>query len=87
MNNEHKTEIYTYLSRRTLVKWIGLSTFGLGFWIHACDHSKADSTPTPGMKKENKMKSIKSGKALETRIPPIDAGAPSETETATFALG
>jgi hypothetical protein len=87
MNNEQKTEIYTYLSRRRLMKWIGLSTFGLGFWIHACDHSNADSTPTPGTKKENKMKSINSGKSLETRIPPIDAAAPAETNTATFALG
>jgi hypothetical protein len=25
--------------------------------------------------------------SLETRIPPIDAAAPKETETATFAMG
>jgi hypothetical protein len=87
MNNDQKTEIYTYLSRRSLMKWIGLSTFGLGFGIHACDYSNSDSTPTPGKKKENQMKSIKSGKAIETRIPPIDAAAPAETDTATFALG
>ncbi len=87
MNNEQKTEIYTYLSRRSLIKWIGLSTFGSGFWIYACDHGNADSTPTPGTEKENKMKSIKSGKGIETRIPPIDAAAPAETDTATFALG
>jgi hypothetical protein len=86
-NGEQKTEIYTYLSRRSLMKLIGLSTFGMGFWINACDHSNADSAPTLGIKEEIKMESIKSNAIIETRIPPIDASAPSETSTATFALG
>ena len=86
-NGEQKTEIYTYLSRRSLMKLVGLSTIGIGFWINACDHSNADSVPTLGIKEENKMESIKSNTAIKTRIPPIDAAAPPETSTATFALG
>jgi hypothetical protein len=86
-NGEQKTEIYTYLSRRSLMKLIGLSTFGMGFWINACDQSNADSAPSPGTKKEIKMESIKSDATIEARIPPIDASAPTETSTATFALG
>ena len=86
-NREQKTEIYTYLSRRSLMKWIGWTTFGMGFLINACDQSNADSTPKLGIKKENKMKSTKPDVTTQTRIPPIDAAAPAETSTATFALG
>ena len=86
-NGHQKTEIYTYLSRRSLMKLIGLSTFGMGFGISACDLSNADSAPTAKIKKENKMKSTQSDATIETRIPPIDTAAPAETRTATFALG
>ena len=81
-NGHQETEIYTYLSRRSLMKLIGLSAFGMGLWISACDHSNADSAPTTKIKKGSKMEST-----IETRIPTIDAAAPAETRTATFALG
>ena len=86
-NGHQMTEIYTYLSRRSLMKLIGLSTFGMGLGISACNLSNADSAPTAKIKKENKMKSTQSDATIETRIPPIDAAAPAETSTATFALG
>ena len=86
-NGNQKTEIYTYLSRRSLMKLIGLSTFGMGLGISACDLSNADSAPTAKIKRESKMKSTQSNATIETRIPPIDAAAPAETSTATFALG
>jgi hypothetical protein len=86
-NGDQETEIYTYLSRRNLVKLIGLSTFGMGLWISACDHSNADSAPRAEIKKEHKMESTKSNVTIKTRIPPLDAAAPAETSTATFALG
>ncbi len=82
-----KTEIYTYLSRRSLMKLIGLSTFGMGLWISACDHSNADFAPRAEIKKGSNMESTKSNVTIKTRIPPIDAAAPAETSTATFALG
>jgi hypothetical protein len=86
-NGNQETEIYTYLSRRSLMKLIGLSTFGMGIWISACDHSSTDSAPTMEMKREDEMQSTLSNAAIQTRIPPIDAAAPAETSTATFALG
>jgi len=82
-----ETEIHTYLSRRRLMKLIGLSTFGMGLWISACDHGNADSAPTAEIKEKNKMESTKSNATAKTRIPTIDAAAPAETRTATFALG
>ncbi len=45
-NGDQETEIYTYMSRRCLMKLIGLSAIGMGLWISACDHSGADSAPT-----------------------------------------
>jgi len=86
-NGNQETEIYTYLSRRSLMKLIGLSTFGMGIWISACDHSSTDSAPTMEMKREDEMQSTLSNAAIQTRIPPIDAAASAETSTATFALG
>ena len=86
-NGNQKTELYTYLSRRSLMKLIGLSTFGMGLGISACDLSNADSAPTSKIKRESKMKTTQSDATIETRIPPIDAAAPAETSTATFALG
>jgi hypothetical protein len=86
-NGHQETAIYTYLSRRSLIKMVGLSTFGMGLWISACDQRNADSAPTVENKKENKMESTTSNPNSETRIPPIDAASPAKTSTATFALG
>ncbi len=60
-NGNQETEIYTYLSRRSLMKLIGLSTFGMGLWISACDHSSADSAPSAEIKegKRNGINKIK----------------------------
>ena len=85
VNDHQETEIYTYLSRRSLMKLIGLSAFVMGLWISACDHSNADSASTAEIKKGSKMESSKS--TIKTRIPTVDAAAPAETRTATFALG
>jgi hypothetical protein len=53
---------------------------GFGLFLHACDNVKATKErETMAMTKTNSMPSI--------GIPPIDASAPSKTETATFALG
>ena len=86
-NVDQEAEIYTYLSRRSLMKLICLSVFGMGLGISACDHSNADSAPTAEIKKESKMESTQSNATSETRIPPIDAAAPAETSSAAFALG
>jgi len=84
-HRNQKTEIHTYLSRRSLIKLIGLSAIGMGFGISACDHSNADSAAATEIKKGSKMESSTS--TIKTRIPTLDAAAPAETRTATFALG
>ena len=86
-NGNQKTEIHTYLSRRSLMKLIALSTFGMGLGISACDLSNADSAPTVEINKDSEMESTQSNATIETRITPIDTAAPAETSTATFALG
>ena len=86
-NGDQETETYTYLSRRSLIKLIGLSTLGMGLWTSACDQSNADSALTAEIKEKSKMESTKSNATAKTRIPTIDAAAPAETRTATFALG
>ena len=86
-NGDQETKINTYLSRRSLMKLIGLSAFGMGLWISACDHSNADSAAAAKIKKGSKMEPTKSNATIKTRIPAIDSAAPAETRTATFALG
>ena len=83
-NGDQKKGIYACLFRRSLTKLIVLSVFGMGFWISACDHSNADSAPSSEIKKGSKMES---NSTIKTRIPTMDAAAPAETRTATFALG
>ena len=85
--NDQKTDIYTYLSRRSLIKLFGWSALGMGLWISACDHSGADSAPTADAEKGSKMESATSNSITKTEIPAIDPAAPAKTSTATFALG
>ena len=86
-NSDQETKNYTYLSRRSLMKLLGLSTFSMGLWISGCDHSNADSAPKMEVKKEGKMESTKSIATIQKKLPSLDTAAPAETRTATFALG
>jgi hypothetical protein len=86
-NGNQETDDYTYLSRRSLMTRIVLSAFVMGLWISACDQSNADSAPTAEIKKGSKMESTTSISPMNSGIPAIDAAAPAETRTATFALG
>ena len=85
--SDQETKIYTYLSRRSLMKLLGISTFGMGLWISGCNQSNADSALTRKVKKEGKMESTKSIATTQKRLPSLDATAPAETRTASFALG
>ena len=82
-----ETRIHTYLSRRSLMKLIGLSTFGMGLWMSGCDHRSADSALTMDVKKESNMEPIAATETSNTIRPSLDDAAPAETKTATFALG
>ena len=86
-NGDQKTKIHTYMCRRSVMKLLGLSTFGMGLWISGCNQSNADSALTMEVKKEGKMESTKSIATIQKRLPSMDATAPAETRTATFALG
>ena len=86
-NGDQETKIYTYLSRRSMVKLLGLSTFGMGLWISGCNQTNADSALTRKVKKEGKMESTKSIATSQKKLPALDADAPVEIRTATFALG
>jgi len=86
-NRNQKIAVYIYLSRRSLMALIVLSAFGMGLLISACDQSNADSAPPAEIKKGSKMEPTKLNSTLNSGIPAIDAAAPAETRTATFALG
>ena len=86
-NGDKQIEVYTYLNRRSLVKLICLSSFAMGFLTSACDYSNANPAFKTKTKQGIKMKSEKLNSTIRTRIPPIDAESPADTQTATFALG
>ena len=86
-NGDQNIKIHTDLPRRSLMKLLILLTFGMGLWISGCDHSNADSALKMEVKKEGKMESTKSIATIQKRLPSLDAAAPAETRTATFALG
>lgn len=52
--------------------------------LHGCDSSNQDWRSA---KERNNMELAKGYSSLDVAIPPIDLKTPSNTETATFALG
>jgi hypothetical protein len=59
----------------------------VGLALGGCDtHKVGASAETIPMKAGN-MESLQSATTIQHRIPPIDAAAAPEMETATFALG
>ena len=86
-NGDQENKIYTYLSRRSMMKLLGLSTFSMGLLISGCNQTNADSALTAKVKKEGKMESTKSMATTQKKRPALDAASPAETRTATFALG
>jgi hypothetical protein len=82
---DQPTTVYSYLSRRHLIKLISWSIVGVGSLVAACDFNQAG--PTIKMKKEIEMESSISTSNIQNKIPPIDTLIPTITETATFALG
>ena len=77
--------VYSYLSRRHLVKLISWLIVGVGFLMAACDFNQAG--PKLKMKREIEMESAISTSNIQNKIPPIDTLITTATKTATFALG
>ena len=86
-NSDRKIKIRTDPTRHSLMKLLVLLSFGTGLWFSGCDHRNADSALTMKVKKEGKMESTTATATIQKRLPSLDAAAPAETSTATFALG
>jgi len=67
------------LSRRIFLKGIGIACLGFGPFLQACDNAFSRG------EKGDEM--ARTGSVPRAMRPPIDASAPEETQTATFALG
>lgn len=68
----------------TVLLLVVVTILGGGPILHGCDSSNQDWRPA---KEGNDMELAKGYSSLDVVIPPIDLKAPSNTETATFALG
>ena len=67
------------LSRRVLLKGIGIACLGIAPLLQACD--------TAFSREEEGSVRARTESASPALRPPIDVSAPAETRTATFALG
>ena len=79
--------IYTLAKRWKLIMLLCLADIYIGLAVSACDFRKIDAAAQTNSKKEGNMESVQSTTTNQQKIPPIDAAAVPETETATFALG
>ena len=68
----------------TLLLLVVMTVLGGGPILYGCDSSSQGWQP---VKERNDMELAKGYSSLDVAIPPIDLKAPSNTETATFALG
>jgi hypothetical protein len=74
-------------NRRTILGILTVACLGFGLWLHGIGiMSKGPEAGVSTDRKET-MFVTKHHSAANHEIPPIDAFAPSKTETATFALG
>jgi hypothetical protein len=69
------------------MKFLSVSILGMFLWINACNFNDIGKDPTAKPERENNMGTLKSNSNPVSKIPPIDAALPANTETATFALG
>ncbi len=84
---DRTTEISMFLNRRNLMRLLCLAAIFMGIALGGCDLRKVDASAETNSKKDSNMESIQANTIIENKIPPLDAAAPPETETATFALG
>jgi hypothetical protein len=80
-NNKYKIR---HIRPWAVVLQVVVLVLGGGLILLGCDGSNQDRLPT---KERNDMELAKSYSRLDVAIPPIDRETPSNTETATFALG
>jgi len=84
---DQQTEFNLFANRRNLLKLIRLGFIFMGLALAGCDSGNVDAAAEINAKEESNMESIQSATTIQTKIPPIDAAAFPEFETATFAMG
>ncbi len=84
---DQQTEFKLFHNRSNLLILICLGVIFMGFALGGCDTRKVDASAEINSKKESNMESIQSTTTNPHKIPPIDAAAFPEIETATFAMG
>ena len=65
---DQPTEIYTFISRRNLMKLFCLAGINMGFAISACDQRKVDSPLKSNSKEKSNMESIQSATTIQYKI-------------------
>jgi len=74
-------------SRWNLSRAIGFVWLCFTLLLYACNVSGGEKSRLEKTKQGRTMETAKEEKQFAAAIPPIDAAATKETETATFALG
>jgi hypothetical protein len=78
---------YALADRWKLIMLLCSAAICIGLATSACDFHKVDASADTNSKKDGNMESTQSVTTIQYKMPPIDAAATTETETATFALG
>lgn len=84
---DQQTESNLFANRRNPLKLICLGFIFMGLALAGCDSGNVDASAQTTSKEKSNMESIQSTTTVQHKIPPIDAAAFPETETATFAMG
>jgi hypothetical protein len=75
------------LTRRTFMRGLGLTFLMVVLLLQGCRVVDRPGENREAGTEEKRMELERSNVTPEVVIPPIDAAAPTRTETATFALG
>ena len=83
----NSTQIYHYISRRCLLKALGLIGLGLTPFLNACGDAGAGKKTEYSERNNSKMQASIEQPQKFSILPPIDTKATLKIETATFAMG
>jgi hypothetical protein len=80
-------KIYSFNIRYQMSILFCLVFIYVGLALGGCDTRQVGASAETISKKAGNMESLQSATTIQPKIPPIDAAAAPEMETATFALG
>ena len=84
---DQSTEIFKFAKCRHIIKLLCMAAICMCLATSACDFREVEAQTATNISKESNMESIQTTTTIQNKIPPIDAAAATETETATFAMG